>query len=57
MCLMQPRQLPAANLTEFTKDLRKLLISDGSPKGKGSLPCLQSSLPIKPFPSFFKGQN
>lgn len=54
---MQPRQLSAADLIEFTKDLRKLLILDGSPKGKGFLSCLQSSLPLKHFPPFFKGQN
>lgn len=57
ICLMQSRQLSAADLIEFTKDLRKLLILDGGPKGKGSLSCLQSSLPLKRFPLFFKGQN
>ena len=54
---MQSRQLPAADLIEFTEDLRKLLILDGGLKGEGSLSCLQSSLPLKHFPPFFKGQN
>lgn len=57
ICLMQSRQLSAANLIEFTKDLCKLLILDGGPKGKGSQSCLESSLPLKHFPPFFKGQN
>jgi len=56
-CPMPSRQLSAAGLMEFTKDLCKLLILDGGPKGKGPLSCLQSSLPLKHFPSFFKGQN
>lgn len=51
---MQSRQLSAADLTELTKDLHKLLILDGSPKGEGSLSCLQSSLPLKHFPLSLK---
>lgn len=46
---MQSRQLSAADLIELTKDLHKLLILDGSPKGKGSLSYLQPSLPFKHF--------
>ena len=57
ICLMQSRQLSAADLIEFTEDLHKLLILDGGLKGEGSLSCLQSSLPLKHFPPFFKGQN
>lgn len=63
-CLLQSRQLSAADLIELTKDLHKLLIFHGSPKGEGSLSFLQSSLPLKHFPflhlrisPFFKGQN
>lgn len=54
ICLVQSRQLSAADLIELTKGLHKLLILDGSPKGEGSLSFLQSSLPLKHFPLSLK---